>query len=91
MEIGKILRDISEWLCFKSRPYGLSKKQIETIENMSEVLKEEKYIVGMERLNIDNMGLKSDLPDFQKPEKFLGKLEELNNTYYEQTGYEIWD
>ena len=70
-----------------SRPNVLSNKQMDTIKNMSETLKKENYIVGMERANDDNHGIKLDFPDFQQADVFIQKLEELNNEskkYYEE-------
>lgn len=77
-----------------SRPNRLSDKQMDTIRNISEVLKAEKYKVGMDRLNVDNHGIKLDFPDFQKADVFIEKLTELNDEsvkYYEETGYEMYD
>lgn len=75
-----------------SRPIRLSNKQIETIESISEALKDENYEVGMEHLNIDNHGLKLDYLDFKKANDFLTELIRINAEavrYYEETGYEI--
>lgn len=75
-----------------SRPSRLSNEQIETMKNISEALKEENYDVGMEHLNTDNHGLKSDYPEFKKADDFFSELVRLNTEavkYYEETGYEI--